>query len=232
MHKKLKIFLMVIGAMAVMGTVMLVSLVHYGSRYFASAEIETMDLPGDDLLAPGDRQLQQTLVIEIDAPPSKLWPLLVQMGQKYAGFYSFELLERLFTFDIHNTYEIVPQWQDKMKAGRWMYYHQRGIGSEIMEVKEGKYFTMLSDSRVKPKDNKAFALNPFPGGEFAWTWNFILQELPGNRTRFIERCAAHYKPVNFMTTTLVKLFLGVPSIVMCTDQMEVLKALAEGKAVE
>jgi len=110
-----------------------------------------------------------------------------------------------------------------------MFDHQKGIGSEVMEVVEGEYFTMLSDSRKPPKQGNAFALNPIPGGEFAWTWNFILQELPGGKTRFIERCAAHFKPDCFFSRqVVVKVLFGVPSIVMCTKQMEAIKACAEG----
>jgi hypothetical protein len=226
--KMFKTILIVAVAVTVMVSLGLWSLVHYGSRYFAPEEIENMPLPGDDLLLPKDRQIQQTLVITINAPPTKVWPYLKQMGQDKAGFYSFDWLERVFTFDIHNTNEIKEKWQD-LKPGQWMYYHQKGIGSEVMEVAENKYLTMRSDSRKPPEQGNAFALNPIPGGEFAWTWNFILQELPGGKTRFIERCAAHFAPDNFLTRhLLVKVVLGVPSIVMCTKQMEVIKACAEG----
>ncbi|HNX23070.1 MAG TPA: hypothetical protein PKG60_03425 [Spirochaetota bacterium] len=117
-----------------------------------------------------------------------------------------------------------------MKPGEWIYYHQWGIGSEVIEVVKDKYFTMLSDSR-KPPVNKgnAFALNAIPFGEFAWTWNFVLQELPGNKTKLIQRCHNRFAPDNFLTRGYVKLFLGVPSISMTTKQMEVIKACAEGR---
>jgi len=231
MNRKLKITLVVLAALAATGLITLALLVNYGSMYFAPEELEQAPLPGDSLLLERDKQLKQTLVIIIDAPPEKVWPYLAQMGQKRAGFYSFEWLERLFGFDIRNTYVIRNEWQD-IRPGQWMFYHQNGIGSEVKEVASGEYFTMLSDSRNQPSHDIAFALNPIPGGEFAWTWNFILQEAPGVKTRLIERCAAHFKPDNFCVRQLVKLFLGVPSIVMCTNQMEVLKALAEGKKVE
>jgi len=50
----------------------LTALVHYGSTYFAPVEIENMPLPGDDLLSQKNRQIQQTLVITIDASPLKV----------------------------------------------------------------------------------------------------------------------------------------------------------------
>jgi hypothetical protein len=151
------------------------------------------------------------------------------MGQKEGGFYSFELLERIFTFDIHNTYVIKPEWQE-FKTGEWIHYHQWGIGSEVMEVVKDKYFTMLSDSRRPPMNKgNAFALNAIPFGEFAWTWNFVLVEMPEGKTKLIQRCHNYFSPDNFLTRGYVKLFLGVPSIFMTTKQMEIIKACAEGR---
>ena len=44
----------------------------------ATAEEATAPLPGDDLLAAAD--IVATRAIRIDAPPSAIWPWLVQMG--------------------------------------------------------------------------------------------------------------------------------------------------------
>lgn len=229
MKRKYKITLIVLAVCAVIGLVVLNSLINYGMHYMASPETENMPLPGDNLLAKDDQILVFTKEIVIDAPPAKVWPWLAQMGQKEGGFYSFELLERIFTFDIHNTYVIKPEWQE-FKTGEWIHYHQWGIGSEVMEVVKDKYFTMLSDSR-RPPVNKgnAFALNAIPFGEFAWTWNFVLVEMPEGKTKLIQRCHNYFSPDNFLTRGYVKLFLGVPSIFMTTKQMEIIKACAEGR---
>lgn len=229
MKRKYKITLIVLAVCAVIGLVVLNSLINYGMHYMASPETENMPLPGDNLLAKDDQILVFTKEIVIDAPPAKVWPWLAQMGQKEGGFYSFELLERIFTFDIHNTYVIKPEWQE-FKTGEWIHYHQWGIGSEVMEVVKVKYFTMLSDSR-RPPVNKcnAFALNAIPFGEFAWTWNFVLVEMPEGKTKLIQRCHNYFSPDNFLTRGYVKLFLGVPSIFMTTKQMEIIKACAEGR---
>ena len=130
------------------------------------------------------------------------------------------------------TYNIKHEWQN-IKSGDWMYYHQMGIDSEVIEVKNGKYFTKLSDSRYPLiKKGKAFALKAVPGGQFAWTWNFILQELPDNKTMFVQRCHCYLSPNNLISRTYVKLFLGVPSLVITTKQMEVIKACAEGNPLK
>jgi hypothetical protein len=45
-----------------------------------------MPLPGDDLVPTA--LVQSTHAVTIDAPPQRVWPWLVQIGQGRAGFYS------------------------------------------------------------------------------------------------------------------------------------------------
>jgi uncharacterized protein YndB with AHSA1/START domain len=221
-------FFTILLVIVILGFSLLFFLVDYGKNYLASEKTAKMPLPGDDLLKDNEKVFQFTKEITIDAPPAKVWPYLAQMGQEKAGFYSYELLEKIFTFDIHNTYEIMDKWQD-VKPGDWLYYHQMGIGSEIIKVEKGHYFTSLSDSRKQPKKKgTAFALNVLPGGAFAWTWNFIVQELPGSKTLLIQRCHNYFRPANFFTKAFILFFLGVPSLFMTSKQMEVVKACAEG----
>lgn len=225
----LDLTLTVLLIMAAIGFLTLFLLIEYGKIYLASEETAKMRLPGDELLKDGEKILQFTKEIDIDAPPARVWKYLVQMGQDKAGFYSFDFLERFFTFDIRNTYEIVDRWQ-QIRPGDYLYYHQNGIGSQYVEVSEGKYFTSLSDSRNPPRTNGTpFAMNIFPGGHFAWTWNFILLELPGNRSKLIQRCHNYFQPGNILTKSIVLFFLGIPSLFMATRQMEGIKACAEGR---
>lgn len=222
--------LIVIGIIAVAVIVVVLLLVRYGMKYMASDEVKEMPLPGDNLINKTDQVLLFTKEIEINAPADIIWQHMAQQGQDKAGFYSFDRLERLCTFKIKNTYKIVPEWS-KIKPGDWMPYHQSGLGSEIIDVEEGKYFTMLSDTRKPPvnKDKKAFAIRAVPGGEFAWTWNFVIQPIAENNCRLAVRCHNHFSPNNLITKPLVRLFIGIPSIVMTTRQMELLKDCAEGK---
>ncbi len=50
-------------------------------------------MPGDDLLARAD--FVATRAISIAAPPERVWPWLVQVGFRRAGFYSYDLLDNL-----------------------------------------------------------------------------------------------------------------------------------------
>lgn len=221
--------LIILAIIAALGITLILLLIRYGMKYWASEELKNKSLPGDDLIKEDERVLYFTKEIEIDAPSEIVYQHAAQQGQHKAGFYSFELLERIFTFRIRNTYHIVPEWT-RIKSGDWIPYHQLGIGSEIIEVEDGKYFTMLSDSRKPPvnKGMKAFALNPMPGGKFAWCWNFIVEPVSENKSILIQRCYNYFTPNNFITNPLIRFFIGIPSIVMTTRQMELIKRSAEG----
>lgn len=187
-------------------------------------------LPGDDLLLPGDKPMRLQEEITIDAPIEKVWEVVVQLGTRKGGFYALSWLERLCTFHIFNTYEVVDDWQE-MKAGEFLFYHQAGIGSQIMEVEPGEYFTSLSDTRRPPTAQGGMALlPPFGLKNFAWTWNFILQELPGGRTRFVNRCDTVLEPPDkLLPKALVVVALGSPSVFMVRKMLEKVKQVAEGR---
>jgi hypothetical protein len=68
-------------------------------------------LPGDARVP--DARYRVDHAIAIAAPPSAVWPWLVQMGQDRAGFYSYDRLERLVGDDIRNADRIVPEWQQR-----------------------------------------------------------------------------------------------------------------------
>lgn len=67
-------------------------------------------LPGDDVVPEPD--IVHTRAITIGAPPSVVWPWLVQMGRGRGGLYSYDLLENLAGCDIHSVDRIVPELQD------------------------------------------------------------------------------------------------------------------------
>ena len=62
-------------------------------------------LAGDDIVAPAPTI--ETRSIEIDAPPSDVWPWLVQMGYGRAGWYSYDSIDMAGG----STRRIVPEWQ-------------------------------------------------------------------------------------------------------------------------
>lgn len=76
----------------------------------ASAAEAVGTLPGDDLLLQPD--LQSTRAIWIDAPPSAVWPWLVQMGPGRGGLYTYDWIENLLGLGVHSVEGVLPQYQD------------------------------------------------------------------------------------------------------------------------
>ena len=75
----------------------------------ATAEEAARRLPGDALLEPAD--IVATRAIRIHAPPSAIWPWLVQMGPGRAGAYTYDWIENLFGLNMHSADQVVPEWQ-------------------------------------------------------------------------------------------------------------------------
>ena len=65
-------------------------------------------MPAPDIVA--------TRVVEIGAPPSAIWPWLVQMGPGRGGAYSYDWIERRLGIDIRNTDRVIPELQH-LKVG-------------------------------------------------------------------------------------------------------------------
>lgn len=76
----------------------------------ATPDEVVLPLPGDELGACAN--LITTRAIAIVAPPSCVWPWLVQMGSGRAGTYSYDWVENLLGMDMHSANVILPQFQD------------------------------------------------------------------------------------------------------------------------
>lgn len=220
----------VLVCIAVGGASLLGLLWWYGLGRSVTEKEKSLRLPGDELLSNKDPKMRYEAAISINAPKEKVWPYIAQLGQRRAGFYSFDWLERLTTFHIYNTYKIVDEWQN-MYPGEYLFYHQNGIGSEIIDVKKDNYFTSLSDTRRPSKCQGAIAFKPpFGMKYFAWNWNWILLDDGPGKTRFITRCDCSFEPFNGWRKFLVVLILGTPSFVMGRRMFDRVKKLAEANA--
>ena len=130
----------------------------------ATAEEAARPLPGDDLLDPAD--LVATRAIQIDAPPSAIWPWLVQMGPGRAGAYTYDWIENLFGLNMHSADQVHPEWQD-LNVGDIVRSHDDRPGMRV---------EILEPERVLSNRSEA--------GD--WVWTFVLVPENGS-TRLISR---------------------------------------------
>jgi hypothetical protein len=131
---------------------------HWG----ATAEEALGAVEGDDLMP--DPDIVATRVVEIDAPPSAIWPWLVQMGPGRGGAYTYDWIERRLGIDIHNSDRVIPEFQDLK------------VGDEI----EMPGYAML----VEQLDPQCAMV--VRSSNHAWVWSFELRPA-GAHTRLISR---------------------------------------------
>jgi hypothetical protein len=130
----------------------------------ASAEEAAGSFPGDELLAEPD--IVATRAITIGAPPSAVWPWLVQMGPGRAGAYTYDWIENLFGLNMHSADRIHPEWQG-LQVG------------EVVRSGEDK-----PGMRVEILEPERALVNRSEAGD--WVWAFVLVPENGS-TRLISR---------------------------------------------
>lgn len=228
------VFWLVIGILFVIFS----SLWVYGLRYKQNADEIARALPGDDWIGDDEPHLRYNGGVTIDAPAKRVWEYVQQSGQTKAGWYSFDWLERLFTFDIHNHYDIHPEWQN-LASGEFQWFHQAplSIGEWVTYVSQEEPYGFASHSDTATDPTYA---HPGPNQEkalrlwfkrFCWTWNWQVYSISPEQCRLIWRCDCTFSP--YTRTPWSKYFvvfvLGTASLVMGRRYFDVVKALAEGR---
>jgi hypothetical protein len=176
-------------------------------RWGATDEEVREQFPGADLIPGGTRA--STMAITVDAPPSRVWPWLVQMGYGRGGFYSWDVLDNLGR---PSADRIHPDWQSLSIGDRI-----KGMGVDAWEV------AMLEPERF-------LGLRPLPGFGTDALWGFLLRELPRGRTRLIV--SGYWKMEPRWLTPLVSVaFYEWTHWIMQERQLIQVKKRAEGRAV-
>jgi hypothetical protein len=135
-------------------------------NWHATDEEIARTMPGDAILP--DATLQTTRAITIEAPPSAIWPWLVQMGPRpRGGAYTYAWLERLLGIDIENSDRILPEFQH-LEPGEYLGLNEKGEGLQVREV----------------IDEHALVVQWIPALS---TWTFALYPQDDGTTRLISR---------------------------------------------
>jgi hypothetical protein len=168
-----------------------------------------LSLPGDP--ADRDQALEIQHAVTIAASPSEVWAWLVQLGQDRAGFYSYDWLERAVGADVHNVFDIRPEWQSR-QAGDFVRATQRGYLRSFFP--EGPGWTV---KYVEP----AHALVLEQWGAF------VLLPTENGDTRFIIRSTISNRRIPVWASAFNMVTFQLPHFIMQRRMMLTIKSLAE-----
>ena len=172
-----------------------------------------VSLPGDR--NPRDQAMEVMHGVTIDAPPEAVWPWLVQIGQDRAGFYSYDWLERAFFVEVHNTFMVKPEWQ------------QRQAGDFIRATQSTYLGGLLGDlgwtlDIVEP-----------PHALVLRGWGaFVLQPVGDRQTRFLIRSTMSARDVPVWAAATTFAAFELPHFIMERRMMLTIKRLAERPPLE
>jgi len=157
-------------------------------------------MPGDEFVE--NPTFSATRAVTINAPPEKIWPWLIQIGYKRAGWYSYDWIDNL----------------GKPSADCLI--------PELQNLKEGDFIPMgpveslgFNVHTIVPNQ---FMLWGEPGG-MSWLW--YLNRIEQNKTRLITRVRLKYDWTH--PVIIGYLFIDVGDIVMMRKCMLGIKARAE-----
>jgi len=92
--------------------------------------------PGDALVSPHHEAY--TRAVTVSASSSDVWEWVVQFGLGRAGFYSYELLERLAGIPVKNVESIEPSLQS-LEVGDEIQLHPNAPGIPVASVEPGRH---------------------------------------------------------------------------------------------
>jgi hypothetical protein len=130
----------------------------------ATAEEAVRRLPGDELLEQAD--IVATRATTVNAPPSTIWPWLVQMGPGRGGAYTYDWIENLFGLDMHSAEEILPEFQH-LEVGDVLRSPNGDVGMRVEILEPERVLSSRSEDGT-------------------WVWTFVLEEQQGG-TRLLSR---------------------------------------------
>ncbi len=193
-------------------------------RWGASDEEVRQPYPGADLIPGGQRGA--TMAVTIDAPPSGVWPWLVQMGCDRAGWYSWD---RLDNGGVPSAERIHPEWQGLAVGDRLASTPSGSAWFEVAALDPERFLGLRAS--INLRGGRPFdTAGPRPRIYIDALWGFQLKELPEGRTRLVVSGYASARP-RLLQGIADLLFWEPAHWVMQTRQFANLKRRAERQPV-
>jgi hypothetical protein len=175
----------------------------------ATDEEASRSMPGDDIVSSA--ALQTTRAVSVAAPPSAIWPWLVQMGPRpRAGAYTYDWIERLLGIDIENSDRIMPELQH-LETGDWIGLNEKGQGITVRAVDPERSLVL----QWEPQKS---------------TWAFVLLDGRPGTTRLVSRNRLSASGPLFWAGMVG--FMEPGSLIMERKMLLGIKERAEGLAAE
>jgi hypothetical protein len=198
------------------------ALIQLGRTYGSTRRERRTPIPGDDLVA--DPAVQTDHAVTIPAPPSAVWPWLVQMGWGRGGWYTARWVDRLlFPANGPSADHIEPRLQ-RIEVGTFIPDGppETECGLTVVRLEPERALVLRSNSHLPLRWRDRARLD--------WTWAFVLTPLDGGlRTRlhFRSRWVTHP-----WWLTLAGWLGVVPAdFVMSRDMLRGVRARAQGPAL-
>lgn len=197
----------------------------------------TRTLPGDELVP--EAPVMDTRSIEIAAPPSDVWPWLLQMGYGRAGWYSYDTIDMMGA----SSRRIVPEWQ-ALAIGDVVPTHPGG-GFVVRAMEPERVLVLYSDTAIvtaqaaaareaptEAPSTNVQAAGTFLGAtqptEFAASWAFVLEPIADGHTRLVERFRVKFGETDKPWTAATLPVVGFGVFLMTRQQMLGIRDRAEG----
>jgi hypothetical protein len=142
----------------------------------ATPEEASRYMAGDEMRI--NPEMNATRVVEIKAPPERVWPWLVQMGYRRAGLYSFGGLDN---GGMPSAERIIPELQD-LNVGDFIIPH------------------MLKVVEIEPNKSMLWVFQDIAGTWRNATWSWGLYETEDGHTRLVSRLRQEYSFDSFRDT--------------------------------
>jgi proline iminopeptidase len=192
-------------------------------RWGATDDEVKAPYPGADII-PGASRSSTTMAVTIDAPPSAVWPWLAQMGVDRAIWYTWDYWRPVGR---RSADRIHPEWQDISVGHRMPSTPDGSVWWEVAALEPERFLglRMSVDLRGRPFDPKGTPPRFYTDS----LWAFLLEQLPGDRTRLVVSGYWAFRPQ--WLQGIVRFFLLEPSTwIMQTRQFAGLKRRAEREA--
>jgi hypothetical protein len=163
-------------------------------RWGAMDEEVDGPMPGDEIVPRAS--FNPTRAITIAAPPENVWPWIVQMGYRRAGWYTYDLLDNAGS---ESADRILEEFQHP-RIGDWV-----PMASKVNETTAFK---------VAAFETNQWLLWEKPGS--TWAWKLI--PLAGGRTRLITRLKARTaweNPISALSSLVLLEFGDFPMMRRC-----------------